>query len=104
MFTAGNEAGGFRRNRRNNLKFITVQRAQAAANNEIILIIILIIVQYLFKFLKFYISDTYKKQREKFKAFLYQLDLFFKFNIDKFLTDKNKVLFITTYIREPAFE
>ena len=30
--------------------------------------------------------------------------MFFRFNIDKFSTDKNRILFVITYIKRPAFE
>ena len=61
-------------------------------SNEITSIVISIIMQYLFKFLKIYIPDTYEEKRKKLKIFLYQLNLFFGFNIENFSIDLSSVL------------
>ena len=61
-------------------------------------------MQYSPKPLKIHVPDTYAGKKGKFKAFLYQLDLFFGFNADRFSTDKDRILFVITYIKKPAFE
>jgi hypothetical protein len=97
MSTAGSEAGGHRRrgDQANTQRTPTHEEPNAPVPT---------IVQYPVKPLKIHAPDTYEGQRGKLKAFLCQLDLFFGFNVDRFPTEKDKVLFATTYLRGPAFE
>ena len=54
--------------------------------------------------LKINIPEPFDGSRGKLQAFFSQVELFFGFNVDRFLTDKHKVLFASTYLRGPAFE
>ena len=49
-------------------------------------------------------SEPFDGSRGKLRAFFSQIELFFEFNVDRFPTDKHKVLFASTYLRGPAFE
>ena len=48
--------------------------------------------------------EPFDGSREKLRAFFSQAELFFGFNVDRFPTNKHKVLFASTYLRGPAFE
>ena len=109
MSTTGSMDGGSRRNRRADPALIAAQLAQQQAHDEDAseatpAPVVPTIVQYPPKPLKIHVPDTYAGERGKLKAFLCQLDLFFGFNADRFPTDKDRVLFATTYMRGPAFE
>ena len=54
--------------------------------------------------LKINTPEPFDGSRGKLRAFFSQVELFFGFNADKFPTDKHKVLFISTYLRGPAFK
>ena len=42
--------------------------------------------------------------RGKLRAYFFQMELFFRFNAERFPTNEHKVLFASTYLRGPAFE
>ena len=54
--------------------------------------------------LKINTPELFDGNRGKLRAFFSQIELFFEFNVDRFPTDKHKVLFASTYLRGPAFE
>ena len=54
--------------------------------------------------LKINTPEPFDSSRRKLWAFFSQIELFFGFNVDKFPTDKHKVLFASTYLRGLAFE
>ena len=54
--------------------------------------------------LKINIPEPFDSSRGKLQAFFSQIELFLGFNVDRFPTDKHKVLFASTYLRGPAFE
>ena len=54
--------------------------------------------------LKINTPEPFDGSKGKLQAFFSQIELFFEFNVDKFLTDKHKVLFASTYLRGPAFK
>ena len=54
--------------------------------------------------LKFNTWEPFDGSMGKLRAFFSQIELFFGFNVDRFPTDKHKVLFAGTYLRGPAFE
>ena len=54
--------------------------------------------------LKINTPEPFDGNREKLQAFFSQIELYFGFNVDRFPTDKHKVLFASTYLRGPAFE
>ena len=54
--------------------------------------------------LKIITPELFDGSRGKLRAFFSQIELFFEFNVDRFPTDKHKVLFGSTYLRGPAFE
>ena len=54
--------------------------------------------------LKINTPEPFDGSRGKLRAFFSQIELFFGFNINRFLTDKHKVLFASTYLRGPAFK
>ena len=54
--------------------------------------------------LKINTPEPFDGSKGKLRAFFSQIELFFGFNVDKFSTDKHKVLFASTYLRGPAFE
>ena len=54
--------------------------------------------------LKINTLEPFDGSRGKLQAFFSQIELFFGFNVDRFPTDKHKVLFGSTYLRGPAFE
>ena len=56
------------------------------------------------KLLKINIPEPFDGSKGKLQAFFSQIELFFGFNVDRFPTDKHKVLFASTYLRGPAFE
>ena len=56
------------------------------------------------KLLKINTPEPFDGSRGKLRAFFSQIELFFGFNVDRFTTDKHKVLFASTYLRGPAFE
>ena len=58
--------GDFRRNRRIDPVFITVQIIQQNIYNENISAAVPIIMQYLFKLLKIHVPDTYAEEKRKF--------------------------------------
>ena len=61
-------------------------------------------VPVIIKPLKINTPELFDGSRGKLRAFFSQVELFFEFNLDRFLTDKHKVLFASTYLRGPAFE
>ena len=54
--------------------------------------------------LKINTPEPFDGSRGKLRAFFFQIELFFGFNVDRFPTDKHKVLFDSTYLGSPAFE
>ena len=56
------------------------------------------------KLLKINTPKPFDGSKGKLQAFFSQIELFFGFNVDKFPTNKHKVLFASTYLRGPAFE
>ena len=54
--------------------------------------------------LKINTPKPFDGSRGKLQAFFFQIELFFGFNVDRFPTDKHKVLFASTYLRGPAFK
>ena len=54
--------------------------------------------------LKINTLEPFDGSRGKPRAFFSQVELFFGFNTDRFLTDEHKVLFASTYLRGPAFK
>ena len=54
--------------------------------------------------LKINTLEPFDGSRGKLRAFFSQIELFFGFNVDRFPTDKHKVLFASTYLRCPAFK
>ena len=54
--------------------------------------------------LKINTIEPFDGSRGKLQAFFSQIELFFGFNIDRFPTDKHKVLFASTYLSGLAFE
>ena len=54
--------------------------------------------------LKINTPDPFDESRGKLQAFFSQAELFFGFNVDRFPTNKHKVVFASTYLRGPAFE
>ena len=61
-------------------------------------------VPVIIKPLKINTPEPFDGSRKKLRAFFSQVELFFGFNVDRFPTDKHKVLFASTYLRGPAFE
>ena len=54
--------------------------------------------------LKINTPEPFDGSKGKLQAFFFQIELFFGFNVDRFSTDKHKVLFASTYLRGPAFK
>ena len=54
--------------------------------------------------LKINTPEPFDGSRGKLQAFFSQIELFFGFNVDRFPTNKHKVLFASTYLRGPAFK
>ena len=54
--------------------------------------------------LKINTPELFDGSKGKLQTFFSQIELFFGFNVDRFPTDKHKVLFASTYLRGPAFE
>ena len=54
--------------------------------------------------LKINIPEPFDGSRGKLRAFFSQIELFFWFKVDRFPTDKHKVLFANTHLRGPAFK
>ena len=54
--------------------------------------------------LKINTPELFDGSKGKLQKFFFQIELFFGFNVDRFPTDKHKVLFASTYLRGPAFE
>ena len=54
--------------------------------------------------LKINTPELFDGSRGKLRAFFSQIELFFGFNVDRFPTNKHKVLFASTYLRGPALE
>ena len=54
--------------------------------------------------LKINTPEPFDGSRGKLQAFFSQVKLFFGFNVDRFPTDKHKVLFASIYLRGSAFE
>ena len=54
--------------------------------------------------LKINTPELFNGSRGKLRAFFSQIKFFFGFNVDRFSTDKHKVLFASTYLKGPAFE
>ena len=54
--------------------------------------------------LKINTPEPFDGSRGKLRAFFSQIELFFGFNVDRFTTDKHKVLFASTYLRGRAFK
>ena len=54
--------------------------------------------------LKINTPEPFDGSRGKLRAFFSKIKLFFEFNVDRFPTDKHKVLFASTYLRSPAFK
>lgn len=48
--------------------------------------------------------DTFHGKRDKLKAFLTQMQIYLHMNSSKFRTEEDKVLFVTSYLRDTAFE
>ena len=61
-------------------------------------------VPVIIKPLKINTPEPFDGSRGKLRAFFSQVELFFGFNVDKFPTNKHKVLFTSTYLRGLAFE
>ena len=61
-------------------------------------------VPVIIKPLKINTPEPFDSSRGKLRAFFSQVELFFGFNVDRFSTNKHKVLFASTYLRGPAFE
>ena len=56
------------------------------------------------KLLKINTPELFDGSRGKLQAFFSQIELFFGFNVDRFSTNKHKVLFASIYLRGLAFE
>ena len=56
------------------------------------------------KILKINTPEPFDGGRRKLQAFFSQVELFFGFNAERFSTDEHKVLFASTYLRDPAFK
>ena len=56
------------------------------------------------KHLKINTPESFDGSRGKLRAFFSQVELFFGFNVDRFPTNKHKVLFASTYLKGPAFK
>ena len=54
--------------------------------------------------LKINTPEPFDGSRGKLQAFFSQIELFFGFNVDRFHTNKHKILFASTYLRGPAFK
>ena len=54
--------------------------------------------------LKINTPEPFDGSRRKLQAFFSQIEIFFVFNVDRFPTDKHKVLFASMYLRGPAFK
>ena len=54
--------------------------------------------------LKINTTEPFDGSRGELRAFFSQIELFFEFNVDRFPTNKHKVLFANTYLRGPAFK
>ena len=54
--------------------------------------------------LKINTPEPFDGSRGKLRAFFSQIELSFRFNVDRFLTNKHKVLFASTYLKGLAFE
>ena len=54
--------------------------------------------------LNFNTPEPFDGSRGKLRAFFSQIELFFGFNVDRFPTNKHKILFASTYLRGPAFK
>ena len=54
--------------------------------------------------LKINTPEPFDSSRGKLRAFFSQIELFFGFNVDRFPTNKHKVLFASTYLKGLAFE
>ena len=54
--------------------------------------------------LKINTPEPFDGGRGKLQAFFSQVELFFEFNAERFPTDKDKVLFASTYLRGPTFK
>ena len=54
--------------------------------------------------LKINTPEPFDGSRGKLRAFFSQVELVFGFNVDRFPTDKHKVLFASTYLGSQAFE
>ena len=54
--------------------------------------------------LKIDTPQLFDGSRGKLRAFFFQIELFFGFNVDRFPTDEHKVLFASIYLRGPVFE
>ena len=61
-------------------------------------------VPVIIKPLKINTPEPFDGSRGKLRAFFSPVELFFGFNVDRFLTDEHKVLFASIYLRGPAFE
>ncbi|KAH8585455.1 hypothetical protein B0O99DRAFT_530828, partial [Bisporella sp. PMI_857] len=48
--------------------------------------------------------NKFDKKRSKFKTFLIQLEIYFKFNKNKFATYKSNVLFAVFYFKKKAIK
>jgi hypothetical protein len=56
------------------------------------------------KELKIQLPDTFHRERSKLKHFLMQVDLYIGFNMARFASDTEKVLWIATLLRGPALQ
>ena len=54
--------------------------------------------------LKINTPELFDGGKGKLQAFFFQVKLFFRFNAERFHTNKHKVLFASTYLRGPAFK
>ena len=54
--------------------------------------------------LKINTAEPFDGSKGKLWAFFSQMELFFEFNADRFLTNKHKVLFVSSYLRGSAFK
>ena len=61
-------------------------------------------VPVIIKPLKINTPEPFDGSRGKLRAFFSQVELFFRFNVDRFPTNEHKVLFASTYLKGPAFE
>ena len=52
---------------------------------------------------KISVLKLFTEKREKLQAFLIKLELYIKFNTDKFIHKMNKDLFVTFYLKNAAF-